>query len=112
MKYLSPNIDNILFAIFKEYFLKLKLKTSFRLLQKSQIFHGLVIKCLTYTIEESIEGLKLNNVSLAQNFNDVIISLRGCFENFSIAVVSLKICLLQIFKVVTESIEVYCMELL
>lgn len=84
-----------------------------RLLQKSQIYHGLIIKCLADTIDENINDLIGRNDcdNSIEDYNRVIISVLGCFENFPIALMALKLCQLKIYKVILAAIATYLDEL-
>lgn len=80
-----------------------------RILQKLQIYHGLIGICLANTIEENIGQLNLNPT--IDNSNEFINSIGGCFENFPIAVMAIKMCLFDIFTVINTSIDRYLIEL-
>lgn len=83
----------------------------FRLLQKAQVLHGLVVKCLANTIEEQTTQLIASSADRLQQMNDLIISLGGYFENFPIALTAVKMCVMNIFKCITESVGIYLQEL-
>lgn len=86
-----------------------------RLLQKSQIYHGMVVKCLADTIAENIDELLQQPHQAIRTkideYNRVICSVLGCFENFPIALMSLKICLLRIYRLIQDAITIYLKEL-
>lgn len=84
-----------------------------KLLQKSQIYHGMVVNCLADTIAENIDELLLASSSAAtiDEYNRVICSILGCFENFPIALMSLKMCLLRIYRLIQDAIIIYLNEL-
>lgn len=83
-----------------------------RLLQKSQVLHGLVVKCLATTIEEQTNSITSTSPDLQlQHRNNVIISLGGFFENFPIAVTAIKMCVSSIFNCISETLANYLHEL-
>lgn len=102
----SPSTSNLFFVLRFRFLHNL----IYRLLQKAQVLHGLVVKCLANTIEEQTNQLTSIPDHL-QSRNNVIISLGGYFENFPIALTAIKMCVTSIFKFIADTLANYLHEL-
>lgn len=81
------------------------------MLQKAQVLHGLVVKCLANTIEEQTNQNGEPSQDQLQIWNSVIVSLSGYFENFPIALTAIKMCVASIFKYIAQTLTNYLGEL-